>query len=287
MKWSRTRTLVAGLTLILATNAVALVGVAYNRSGEPESTLTLTERELHLPYGWGFSRENSGISLMLQWRVLDERNDARQAGRRYTSYGKAPGWLDRDKLAALGFDLPEAGDTPRARRQYDKLLSKEALLVLEFDGPAYQAALEDARNHLRQEEVLLAENAGKKEFEVRVKNAQRELYQEERIYSRLFVIDAGLDAASLRDRYPDRTRYAIVRGQIQPFRATNNRGSAGYVADLNVTRINVPAEYRQIFASMLAGTRVNEYGVAANPYEVSVAYGARFEPWITDAKRVK
>jgi hypothetical protein len=286
MRWSRT--LVAGLALILVTNAVALVGVAYNRS-DAESTLVLTERELYLPYGWGFSRENSGISLALQWRVLAERDNTRHAGRRYTDYGKAPDWLDQAKLTALGFDLPETGDSPRARRYYDKLLPKEALLVLELDGPAYQTALEDARSHLQQEEALLAENAGKKEFEVRVKNAQRELHQEEHTHSRLFVIDAGLDAASLRARYPDRKRYAIVRGQIQPFHVANNRNrsSAGHVAGLSVARINVPAEYRQIFASMLEGVRTNEYGVAAKPYEVSVAHGKRFEPWIMEAKKTK
>lgn len=284
----RSHTLVAGLALILATNAVALVGVVYNRS-DTESTLVLTERELHHPYGWGFSRENSGISLALQWRVLAERDDTRHAGRRYTGYGKAPDWLDQAKLAALGFDIPETGDSPRARRHYDKLLPREALLVLEFDGPAYQTTLEDARNHLQQEEALLAENAGKKEFEVRVKNAQRELHQEEHTHSRLFVIDAGLDAASLRARYPDRKRYAIVRGQIQPFHVANNRNrsSAGYVTGLSVTHINVPAQYRQIFVPIQEGVRTNEYGVVATPFEVSVAYGKRFEPWITESKKTK
>ncbi|MFL6653087.1 MAG: DUF4824 family protein, partial [Sulfurifustaceae bacterium] len=53
--WSRKRTLLAGIALIAATNAVALVGVAYNRSGEPSSVLKLTERELALPYSWGFA----------------------------------------------------------------------------------------------------------------------------------------------------------------------------------------------------------------------------------------
>lgn len=289
MKWSRTRTLVAGLALILATNAVALVGVAYNRSDEPESTLTLTERELHPPYGWGFSQENSGISLRLQWRVLAERDDTRRVGRRYSGFGKAPNWLDMTKLAALGFDVSEPGDSPRARWRYDKLLPKEVLLVLEIDGPAYQTTLEDARNHLQQEEALLAENAGKKEFEVRVKNAQQELQREEHTHSRLFVVDAGLDVASLRARYPDRTRYAIVRGLIQPLYVANNRDRkpAGYVTGLSVSQINVPAQYREIFVSTQGGARKTGYGVAAAQFEVSVAYGKRFEPWITQAKKPK
>lgn len=290
MKWSRTHTLVAGLALILATNAVALVGVVYNRSDEPESTLTLTERELHLPYGWGLSQENSGISLALQWRVHAVQDDTLPVmGWRYAGSGNAPGWLDKAKLAALGFDVAEPEDSQRAGMHYDKLLPGEVLLVLELDGPSYQAMLEEARKHLQKEEALLKANPGKKEFELRVKNAKQELYQEERIYSRLFIIDAGLDAASLRAKYPDRQRYAILRGQIQPYLGEKNRKSrlAGYVSGLSVSQINVPARYRGIFASMQEDAQTNEYGVAAKPFEVSVAYGKRLEPWIAKAKLMK
>jgi hypothetical protein len=290
MKWSRTHTLVAGLALILATNAVALVGVAYNRSDEPESTLTLTQRELHLPYGWGFGQENSGISLAVQTRVLADQDDTRHVmGGRYAGFGNAPGWLDKAKLAALGFDVAEPEDSQRARMHYDKLLPKEALLVLELDGPAYRTALEDAQKHMQKEEALLKANAGKKEFEVRAKNAKQELYQEERIYSRLFIIDAGLDAVNLRAKYPDRKRYAIMRGQIQPYLVENNRKTrlVGYITGLSVSRINVPALYREIFESMQESAQTNESGVAASPFEVSVAYGKRLEPWVTEAKKAK
>lgn len=290
MKWSRGHTFIAGLTLILATNVVALVGVAYNRADEPESTLKLTERELHLPYEWGFSQENSGISLTLQWRVLAEQDDTHHAmGWRYGGFGNAPNWLDKAKLAALGFDVVEPIDSQHARRYYDKLLPKEVLLVLELDGPASRTALEDTQKHLQKEEALLKANAGKKEFEERAKNAKRELYQEEHIYSRLFVIDAGLDVASLRAKYPDRKRYAIVHGQIQPQLVEYNRKPklVGYIRGLSVSQINVPALFREIFESIQESAQTNEYGVIASPFEVTVAYGKRLEPWMTEAKRMK
>lgn len=290
MKWSRTHTLVAGLALVLTTNAVALVGVAYNRSDEPESTLKLTQRELHLPYEWVFRLENSGISLALQTRVLaTQDNNLHGMGRSYTGFGNAPSWLDKAKFAALGFDVSEPEDSHRARLRYDKLLPKEALLVLELDGPAYRTALEDAQKYLQKEEALLKTNAGKKEFEERAKNAKRELYQEEHIYSRLFVIDAGLDVASLRAKYPDRKRYAIVHGQIQPQLVEYNRKPklVGYIRGLSVSQINVPALFREIFESIQESAQTNEYGVIASPFEVTVAYGKRLEPWMTEAKRMK
>ena len=58
MTWSRKYTLVAGLGLIVLTNAIALFGVVYNRSGAPEATLRLTQRELRTPYRWYGGREN-------------------------------------------------------------------------------------------------------------------------------------------------------------------------------------------------------------------------------------
>jgi hypothetical protein len=76
--WTRRHTLIAGLALILLTNAVALLGVYQNRSGEPESMLTLTQRELQQPYGWGMARENSGISLRINWFLF--RRQSAMAG---------------------------------------------------------------------------------------------------------------------------------------------------------------------------------------------------------------
>ncbi len=290
MKWSRTRTLVAGLALILATNAVALIGVAYNRSGEPESALKLTQRELQLPYEWGLRKENSGISLALRWRVLAEVPKGRygMAGN-YAGFGGAPNWLDKTKLATLGFDVLEPEDTRLGRMRYSKILPKEVLLVLELDGPTYRTALGQAQEDLQKEEALLKANPGQKEFEERVKNTKRRLHQEEHQYSRLFVIDAGLDMTSLRTKYPDRSHYAIVHGQIQPhIIETNHKPKlAGYVSGLSITQINVPARYRGIFESLQKSTQANAYGVAVSPFEVSVVYGNRLEPWITEARGTK
>ncbi len=289
MTWSRTRTFVAGVALILATNAVALVGVAYNRS-EPESSLTLTQRELRLPYSWGFENENSGIALTLLWRVLAEQGEGLFGlGTSHTGFGNVPDWLDKAKLTALGFDVSKPENTPQGRMHYDKLLPKEVFLVLEFDGPAYRTALGRVRERLQKEETLLKANAGKKEFEERAKNAKRELYQEERINSRLFVIDTGLDVAGLRTKYPDRNRYAIVRGQIQPRLVEYNRKFKveGYISGLSIDQIQVPAIYRRVFEPLLKSVQANRYDAAVSPYEVSVAFGKRLEPWITEAKGSK
>ena len=67
--WSRGRTLGIGLALIVLTNAVALGGVWWNRSAAPDSSLTLSERELGLPWRALRNRENSGLDASIHaWR---------------------------------------------------------------------------------------------------------------------------------------------------------------------------------------------------------------------------
>jgi len=279
--WSRARTFVAGAALILAANAVALVGVVYNRSGEEDSLLKLTQRELQLPYGWGLEGESSGIALTLHWRSPFEQF-AGAPTLEIGYLGVALAWLDKGKLAALGFDVSRSEDTDRGRMHYGKQLAREALLVLELDGPAFRQALELIRQHAAREEALHAANPGGKEFERRAENAKKWLAQEEKRDSRLFLVDAGLDATALRAKYPDRARYAIVRGQVRPSVSEFNNKKFRLSGDvtLNVDRINVPHAFRPVFEPLLQGARRGRPD-AEPPFEVAVAFGQRFEPWIT------
>lgn len=278
--WSRVRAIVAGGALILATNAVALVGVAYNRAGEPESQLRLTEREAPLPWRM-YEGENSGIALALRWRVLDRQPDRRGAPAYYYS-GIEPAWLDENKLRDLGFDVSKPLSAPDSILYYEKSLSKEVLLVLEYDGPAYQSMLERAGEHARSEAALAAANSGKEELKRRADAAKADFYLEERINSRLFVVDAGLDGAALRAHYPDRSRYAIVRGQVRPIvaGADTKRHLAGYITNLSIETVHVPFAYRGVFEPLLKTAR-QEQNRSGPRYEFSLAFGKRLEPWIT------
>ena len=107
MKWSHS--LIAGSAIILLTNAVALGGAGYNRSGEPESQLQLTQRELQHS-SWREGRDSSGITLTLNWRIEQaDFNDSNFA--MYSNRWGIPGWLDRGKMAELGFDVDKANKT--------------------------------------------------------------------------------------------------------------------------------------------------------------------------------
>jgi hypothetical protein len=282
MNWSRAHTLGAGLGLIALTNAVALVGVAYNRGGEPEAALRLTQRELRTPYEWRGNRENSGLALSLVWRVPQEQTAGRQF---YPAFaGGRPLWLDQAKMAELGFDttLPARFWDPRGRSRFERQLSREVLLVLELDGAAYRRSLELTAQHLASEEAALAANPGERTLAARAKNARDALERETSRNSRLFVADAGLDAAALRAKYPDRTRYAIVRGQVRP-ELFERENYSGYIAGLSVESINVPFALREIFAGAEKAGELDQPNLA--PFEAVVAFGGRFEPWILEAAK--
>lgn len=264
--WTRKHTLLAGGALILLSNAVALLGAAWNRNGDPESTLTLSRRELRLPH-WLASRDNSGLALNLQWRTLPPES----AGKTWFYGNGAPQWLDRAKLESLGVVFPTAEANGNGR-----MLSREVLLVLELDGPAYAASLERYRRHAARESARLAALPGDAEAKRSEKNAWEMLKQEENEKSRLFVVDAGLDVAALRTRYPDRQRYAIVQGRIRPW-FNQTQTASGQVEGLSVASITVPYRFRPPFEAALA-----ERGGKSPDFAASVAFGQRLEPWIVN-----
>lgn len=290
IRWpgKRPGALLAGVVLIIASNAIALLGVAWNRAGTPDSQLVLSERELQ-DADWWRDRENSGITLDLHWRIplpttpIDDRTDAW----RYTSTRSGPPhWLTADKMRSLGFALPAASEQATDPETRDKRLrSREVLLVLELDGPDRQRSLQAAQARHKETEALAAANPDKSEFKDRLKHAHDALREEQDEASRLFAIDAGLDHAALRARYADRSRYVIVRARVRPWmhgERDKAQDPAGFIQDVLNDAINVPQAYRLIFerkVQLPAGGTVRPA-----PFAAVVAFGQRLEPWLVSAQ---
>ncbi len=284
MKLTSIKTLAAGAGLILLANAVALTGVYLNRSGEPESRLVLSQRELSVPWDWRGDKENSGLALGIAWRV----GAAASGGEYYGGYGFSggtPEWLDEARMAALGFDTRDWSNDNGTRRRFERSLPRDVLLVLELAGPSWQRALERARENAARHEAARLANADSKEFIARAKAAQEQLEREEALGSRLFAIDAGLDRAALRARYPDRSRFLILKAKVRPQLVTVDkvRRVGGYISGLGVSQINVPFEQRPALEPALRNRSrtVKEPGI---PFEVTVAFGQRLEPWLESVR---
>lgn len=260
----RLRILLAGLGLILAGNAIALIGVAYNRSGEPDAVAELSEREFKAPIDFPAARENSGLTLRLNWRTAGTLAPGESA---IPDFGQT-GWLDRDKLAEIGFDVAAAERERDASREI-RQLPREAWIVFELDGPAWQEALAVREATLAEVRQLQADNPSKPEFDRRVQFAQHQLEEEKIRNSRLFAIDAGRDRAELRRRYTDRAHYLILPGEIRL--AYSQISVTSYISRLNVGNLHIPLAERDFIKP-------------GGKYTVTVAFGKRAEPWIIEAR---
>ena len=234
-------TLWAAAALVIASNAVALIGVALNRSAVAQQ-IDLTERELTVDK---LSEDNSGVSLHLRW-VNSVPDDG-------------PGWFGADKLAELGFDVRMPVTDPSAETRYRNVLPRDAFVALELGGATWEAWV-----------------SKQEEREQHIYNASRGPSWA-RAGTRLIAIDAGRDPAALRRRYPDQARYLIVQATIRlsPGRwgpPTDRRTFdylSGYIQQITPDEIHLPLPY----ASAISGAKQNKY-------IVTLSYGNRYEPWI-------
>jgi hypothetical protein len=259
----------AGLGILLLVNAIALGGAAWNRSAQ-DSRLQLSERELDTPYGYQMDSEDSGSWLSLDWRVVQLPPKASDAPYvfAYSSSRGDPDWLDARKLGSLGFDVGSApsSDEKREWRQHER----DVVLVLELNGPAYARDLAQVRDFAAK---------------VPSKDNNKLLAERETQTSRLFAIDAGLDADALRRKYPDRAHYALVPATIGMHWNREKNGSWTAIGNLQgpkARQIHLSRAQATALASVLS--KPHTYDEPDPTFNVELAFGRRLEPWVVSAR---
>ena len=230
--------------LVIASNLAAWRVAALNRSGEPEAVLVLTERELRLP---AKQTENTALTLSL---VFAPPRQAREDLR-------APGWFDRAKLEAVGFDCSRPVTAEHAE-YYRTRPPRAAYAALEYEGTLWLKQLERAPR-----DPLLD--------------------------SHLVAIDVDRNPAALRARHPDRRAVAIVEATVA-LQYVSNPGQPpflrGRVTSVLPAAISVPREWR----GMLEGLQSDvEPGTWPPPqreprFRAKITWGRRLEPWITNVE---
>lgn len=280
----RKRGLFISIGLLLFVNAVVLGGVVYNRSGESDAAMTMTERELPLTSGYGF-QENSGVSLRIN------SSHAFYWGRKASNYDDFV-WLDMKKLESLGFRFGKHVNNEEKNDYYDRQMPRQTFAVLEFDGAAWDAW----KKKLEEELVSLdQEEKEEKKTDQELKTARDSTMRELRTGSRLFIIDAGNDPAFLRMQYTDRSHYIIIPATVRVsyYGSYASPGASkssirGYIT-LLIDEINVPNNLHKQFDK-----RQPQNTVSTEPpfvyesglhYDVSLRTGKRYEPWIVDIVR--
>ena len=207
------------ILLVLATDAIVLLGVCRNRSGTPSSVIELTERELPLNSP---GEENTGVSLRLNW-----------IGQWYFGPG-GNDWFDRAKLAEVGFDTSVPPSNAAAEFHYRRVLPRDAFVALEYHGEAWQSWFD------RQREIRNGNDS------------------DQQASSRLVAVDVAADAARLRERHPDRKKYLIVRGVVrlqrtqkwdrQARKFTGPFDLQGSITEILPSDIHVPLPFAQVLA---------------------------------------
>ena len=163
------------------------------------------------------------------------------------------------KLKELGFKL----NKPRSKKDRTH---KKVFLVLELNGSAYEQAILKAKEELKTGEEKWKRN---------------NLEALETTKTRLYLVDAGLNKEELRIKYPDKTKYAIVKGDLKIF---------GYYyltrANLAVNEVFVPLKYAKLFDEKTNQDAKNykrrNYDEKDYNLTVKLAFGKNLEPYIKD-----
>ncbi len=253
----RTRTLLA-IAVVLASNIFVLIGVAGNRSGAPFTTIELTERELGLRT---LPEDDSGITLALNWR---EPPDGVGPQGRFL-----PKEFDCPKLRELGFNCAIPSDESAARFQ----IHRELFIALEYDGESWTQWLKSREESDKNESRTSAEP--------RTSGTTKGSEWLRRGASRLIILDIARSAAQLRSRHPDDRRVLITRALVGA-RLLDEAGKPkawrGYVSAVIPAEIHVPVPFAKQLSGL--GTRKGE----EPRYTVTLRYGRKLEPWVTDVK---
>jgi hypothetical protein len=266
--------LLAGTALVVLTNAVVLHDAHTNRSGEPDARITLTERERRLEQDMGLD-EDSRLALRLDWRRASDDPGFDGTGGHTRTH-----WLDAARMSELGFDTCTSDGTDASR--FARGLPRHALVVLEYDGPAWQRRPARAQDAADAAAAAAAAHPRDPRLAREAEWAAVEARRERVSNRRLFAVDAGSDVRALRARYADRTRHLILSGTVRPVADKAADGSCqcgGIVSEIAVDRLNVPHALRDGL-DRIQGAQHSHHVDGPPRYAVVLSIGQRLEPWL-------
>jgi len=245
--------LIIGLLMLIGTNIVTLGGVAFNRMGEATSQLTLTERELSLPYNYGMQKENSGISLSIDWRTPTGSDTS------IYSYNSQDIKITEHELLALGFEPFDSESNYWAE-------SRELHWALEFDGLLYDAEVKKAQLKYQTSLATYQEQQNDTNSEQK-KKALARLNREKNSNSRLFFLEAARDYESLSTKFSERKNILIVKGLAKPYYNKKQKNYSLILRHLLVSNIMVPLKKADFLAGL---TSLNNNDVILPRYAVDI-----------------
>ena len=172
--------------------------------------------------------------------------------------GTSDTWLNREKLRELGFDTTVDPSSRDAARHYGRALPRDAFIAFEL-----------------QENPVVFEPLGPRPLGP---------------LSRLVPVDAARGAGTLEARYPDPTTHLIAQGIVRPTLQGLSSGPAfvtGWVVNITPSRIHIPPSLARDLPrhTSSAERQPGATRLPSNSFTVSVHYGTRWEPSVTEVGR--
>ncbi|MCU1716991.1 DUF4824 family protein [Pseudomonas sp. 5P_3.1_Bac2] len=250
----RRRYLLLSISLIVALNAWLLGSVWWNRQEPVDSQLQLSQRELP-QYRSSYS---AGLRLKRELHISYRWPDQQAEN------------LSVEQMSQLGFDLQRC-----ERQRYSWQPSREAFMVLELNGPAYQQELARAKQRLENARAALRRQPARKARQQVLQSAEKDYQRTEQVLSRLLVVAVGVDAQQLRQQYGQRTMYAIVPAVVEArldYSAADHQAQCTGYARMANTQLSVPLALRQPGLASATAQDLN--------FTAQVAFGRTLEPWL-------
>jgi hypothetical protein len=236
--------------LPLLSTATVLGAVQYNRSGGRDP-IVLTERELPLQRR---SADDTAATLSLMWQQPHRGEEH---------------WLTREKLRALGFRVDVDPNSPGASDYYRGPLRRQAYVVSELNGPAWDSWIQHQE---RPADLERREGVA----------PMRDVPRLRETASRLVAVDADRDANVLHAKYPNARTHLVTAAVIRMFLDKRSTGFAltGFIDEIIPRELHVPADIARALPPFGSDRPGRSPG-----YIVTLRYGRRHEPWIVDISR--
>ena len=242
--------------LVLVTNTIVLSAVWWNRMEPAEATLMLTGRDVDV---MNVIRNAAPIDAS---RRLPLQLVVRYANTQYRPPGSQATWFSAARLRANGIEVPASappyGGADVVRRSHPTV---PVYAVLEHTGLAFQdeyhRQCEEPVSHPNEPAVAAGQGSPRCE--------------QVRDGSRLYIMDIGSSRLQLRDRYPDRNRYAVMRASL---RLPTNQDEWAPVGSVQLLQPMIATDdpWRSHLPELLRQP--------GDSMHLSVAFGRSLEPWL-------
>lgn len=247
--------------LVVLSNAVILAGAAYNRMSPPVQQLSVTERELSLPY-WATrgDSENSQLTLRINWQV------ARDELAEYD-------YVRELKVSPQTFSALQLKPINCPGEEHRHHKSVQGWVALEYNGPAHR---------LRQQQLEQA-LAELKDTEDQQELASRSRYQNR--LERALVSDSRLYAVAVAPHLEELEASLASSTEVHWF-VPAELSAAGKCSDHHVSinrllngELHLPANQRAALPQVDSRAAYSQQPELPR-YAVEVAVGRRYEPWV-------